>query len=248
LLVQIRAIALLVAVNLAVATVRLNPGATGGVELACSGAAKRATIETLGLASLLIQISTVTLLASVDDAVAAVRLNLGATGGVELACSGAAKRATIETLGLASLLIQISTVTLLASVNHAVATVGRSIGASAGVKLAICGAAKRAAVKALGHAGLLIQISTVTLLTSLDDAVATHCLRIIVTATTAKRHQRTPQQQHWQQPSLKPYLHNFSSFNTGNPPGGLALGTKPKHQPRKITRLGGTRSILLQRP
>ncbi len=74
-----------------------------------------------------------------------------------MACSGAAKRATIEALGFASLLVQIRAVTLLASVNHAVATVGRSIGASAGVKLTSRGAGKRAAVKALGHAGLLIQ-------------------------------------------------------------------------------------------
>jgi hypothetical protein len=144
-------------------------------------------------------------------------------------------------LGFASLLIQISAIALLASVNHAIATVGRSIGASAGVKLAICGAAKRTAVKALGHASLLIQIGAVTLLFSLDHAVATHCLRIIVTATTAKHHQRTRQQQHWQQPSLKSYLHNFSSFNTGNPLGGLALGTKPQTPTAQNYTIGGNK-------
>jgi len=147
---------------------------------------------------LLIQIRTVALFVAVDLAIAAFRRKLGAASGVKLACSGAAKCATIEALALASLLVQISAVTLFASINHAIATVGRSIGASAGVKLAICGAAKRAAAKALGHAGLLIQIHAVTLLPSLNDAVATHCLRVVVTATTAKRQQSARQQQHWQ--------------------------------------------------
>jgi hypothetical protein len=120
-------------------------------------------------------------------------------------------------LGLASLLIQISAITLLASVNHAVATVGRSIGASAGVKLTSRGAAKRTAVKALGHASLLIQIGAVTLLTSLDHTVATHCLRIIVTATAAKRQQRTRQQQHWQQSVFKSVSHYDSSCHSQTP-------------------------------
>jgi len=235
--VKVSPIALLASLNHAVATV--GCGAAGGVELACSSTAKRAAVEALGLASLLIQISAIALFTFIDLAVAAVRPNLGAASGVELADRGAAKSAAVETLGLASLFVQIRAIALFVAVNLAVATVGRSIGASAGVKLTSRGAAERAAVKAFGHAGLLIQICAVTLLTSLDDTVATHCLRIIVTATAAKRHQRTRQQQHWQQPTLKPYLHNFSSFNTGNPLGGLALGTKPQTPTAQNYTIGG---------
>jgi hypothetical protein len=140
-----------------------------------------------------------------------------ASASIELAVCGAAKRAFVKTLSFTILAVKVSAIALLASLNHAVATVGRSIGASAGVKLAICGAAKRTAVKAFGHAGLLIQIHAVTLLTSLDDAVATHCLRIIVTATAAKRQQSARQQQHWQQPAFKSVSHYDSSCHSQTP-------------------------------
>jgi len=73
--------------------------ASASIELAICGAAKRAFVKTLSFTILAVKVSALALLASLNDAVAAVRLNRGTTGGVELACSSAAKRAAIETLG-----------------------------------------------------------------------------------------------------------------------------------------------------
>jgi len=73
--------------------------ASASIELAICGAAKRAFVKSLSFTILAVKVSALALLASLNDAVAAVRLNRGTTGGVELACSSAAKRAAIETLG-----------------------------------------------------------------------------------------------------------------------------------------------------
>jgi hypothetical protein len=63
--------------------------ASASVELACSSAAKRAFVKPLSFTILAVKVRAIALLASLNHAVAAVRLNRGAAGGVELACSSA---------------------------------------------------------------------------------------------------------------------------------------------------------------
>jgi len=195
--VQCLAIALLAIVDLAVTTVDRLQDATTSIELAGSSTAKITASEAEIRAVMTVQCLAVTLLAIINLAVAAVGRRRSAAAGIELAGSSTSKITTSKALIHAGLTVQRLAITLFAIVNLAVAAVGRRRSAATGIELTGSSTSKLAPSKAPGNASLTVQLSPVTLLVTLDLAIAKHC--IVVTATATQRNQCTHQHKHWHQ-------------------------------------------------